>query len=182
MKFAVSQIQKEALHQPFVFSQTLNVAELEKMNNDIRKIEPVQVQGECTLEKNEFIFSLQITGTMILPCARTLVDVDYPFDIHTIEVFLLADALTKEDEENDVYLIEGNVIDLKPCILENIILNIPYRVFSKDEDIQKNAPFKGEGWELTYEEERVENPSKIDEVDPRLKKLKVFLKNEPKDS
>lgn len=181
MKFTVNQIEKHSLLKPFAFDQEVDVSELEAMNNDIREIKPARIRGKCTVEGNEFVFTLNITGVMILPCARTLVDVPYSFDVDTVEIFSTAEYLTDEEIENEIYPVEGDVIDLTPCILENIALAIPYRVFSKDKAAQDHSLLKGEGWELTLEEELDEYEKKEKTIDPRLKKLETLLNNDKRE-
>ena len=60
MKFVLAQLKKSAYKEPFVFEDTVNVPELETMNNDIRHIDEVKVQGTCFFEGDNIIFSLHI--------------------------------------------------------------------------------------------------------------------------
>src|SRR5699024_12194978 len=76
MKFSTTELRNNTVDGPVVFDEMVDVSELENLNNDIRQINPVRVKGICTADKDEFIFSFSIEGKMILPCARTLVDVD----------------------------------------------------------------------------------------------------------
>src|SRR5690625_2387530 len=122
VKFSISELKKKAMDQPFYFDKTVDVTELEKLNNDIRKIEHVKVQGNCYFKNEEIIFSLKIIGTLILPCARTLVDVPYSFNIQATEIFTTSNYLSEEDEENEVHQVDGEVLDLLPVIKENILL------------------------------------------------------------
>src|SRR5699024_3265095 len=143
-------IKKNAHSKPFEFDQEVDISELTSWENDIRRISPVRVQGNCVLDGDQIIFSLDISGEMILPCARTLEDVSYPFQVKEVEVFSESPYYGKEEEENEIHQVQGEVIDLKPCIYENVLLAIPFRVYA-DEDVLQNALVKGEGWELTIE-------------------------------
>ncbi len=173
VKFSIAQLRKSAHQEAFAFDDTVDVSELEVMNNDIRKIDPVHVTGQCFLQGEQFIFDLRIQGELILPCARTLADVPYTLDVRASEIFADSDI---GDEENEIYPIEGEVIDLTPYIKEHILLNIPYRVYSKDALNQENTLTKGQGWEFFTEEEKQEK-----NVDPRLKKLESLLKENKND-
>lgn len=168
MKFSITTLQNETSFGAMTFDEPVNVSELETLNNDIRKISTVQVKGICTMDKDEFIFSFSIQGDMILPCARTLVDVDYPIDIQATEIFSTSLHLDKEDEEDGVHQITGETIDLTPYIKENIILSMPYRVFSNEKALEG-----GDGWSLSTEDEF--NEKKAETIDPRLAKLQNFL-------
>jgi len=171
MKLALGQIRKHAWEEPYTFEDDVDVSEIVEMNNDIRKISPVNVQATCVLQGDEIIVSLNIQGDMILPCARTLVDVPVPVDVKTDEIYSISPYYDEEDEENEIHPVDGEVIDLTPQIKENILLNTPYRVFSEDEEAKKNVPLKGEGWEVISEE------TETDAIDPRMKKLEQLLKD-----
>ena len=169
MKFSVMEMQQKASYEPFVFDEEIDVSELASSNNnDIKEINPVRVKGMCTIDGKEFIFSFSIEGQMILPCARTLVDVPYDLKVHATEIFTTDDVITAEDEEDEVHVIEGEMIDLKPYILERIVLATPYRVFSDQEVLDT-----GDGWSFRLEDEHEEEEAK--KIDPRLAKLGQLL-------
>lgn len=176
MKFTVAQIRKGSYTQPLEFEDTVDVSELETMNNDIRRIEPAQVKASFTVDGEDIIASLKINGKMILPCARTLVDVPYHYDISTAEIFSTSPYVTESDEEDDIHPIQGEVLDLKPYIIENILLDVPFRVFSEEADPKGAAPTEGEGWSIVQEELKEKT------IDPRLKKLESLLKNNKKEN
>ncbi|WP_339227593.1 YceD family protein [Oceanobacillus sp. FSL K6-2867] len=174
MKFTLSQIRKNAVNRPFEFDEIVDVSELETMNNDIRKIKPVRVHGKVDIHGNQFFFSFLIEGEMVLPCARTLVDVPYSFTIKANEMFSTS-SYDDRDEDQEIHLIDGEVLDLTPIIKENILLEVPYRVFSEEPNPEEGAPSKGNGWEFISEVKTEKT------VDPRLKKLESLLKNNKKE-
>ncbi|SDJ74503.1 YceD family protein [Sediminibacillus albus] len=159
---------KQAGSEAYYFEDNVDISEVEKMNNDIRRIEPVHVKGQATMQGNEITFHFTIDGEMILPCARTLVDVPYPFNVDAIEVFSTS-PYYKEEDESEIHPVDGEMLDLEPYIKENVLLEVPFRVFSDDQQVQENALTEGEGWELKSEEK------KADKVDPRLEKLQSLL-------
>ncbi|WP_085992487.1 YceD family protein [Oceanobacillus senegalensis] len=173
MKFTLAEIRKYANHEALHFDDYVDVTELESMNNDIRKIEPVHVHGQCTQRGEQYFFSFTMKGKVILPDARTLVDVPYPFTIKAKEVFTTSLYMTSEDEEQEIHPVDGDTIDLTPYIKENILLELPFRVISDQE--AEDAPFSGEGWEFLSEEQ------KKSKVDPRLQKLQSLLDKKPKE-
>lgn len=175
MKFVVNQLKRSTYNEPFTFDDYADVSELEHMNNDIRRIGLVHVFGQCILQGEQLIFSFKIKGEMILPCARTLVDVPYPFEITADEVFSLSDYYGKEEAENEIHPIDGEVLDFTPYIKENILLDVPFRVFSDDEEAIKNAPVSGEGWDFISDETNEQS------IDPRLKELESLLDHDEKD-
>lgn len=173
MKFSVKKIQADVNHGPISFEQRLDVSELVDLpNNDIRQIDPVQVHGMCVVENDEIIFSFSIEGEMILPCARTLADVTYPFRFRTNEIFTT--KYEKADEEEEIHFIAEDVIDLKPYIFETILLQMPYRVFSDEKVIED-----GDGWAFHTEDTFAKAEAK--KIDPRLAKLQQLLDDKEND-
>lgn len=170
MKFTRSQIHKQAHISPFEFKTTLDMSELVDLPNDLIAIDPVEIEGNVTLSSNErYIFSYKLTGTMILPCARTLAEVKYPFEVNAQEFF----SPHAEEDSEEIKPVDGEVLDLTPYIKENILLELPFRVFSDDKSEAK-APESGEGWAFVSEVEQV------DKIDPRLKQLESFFKDRSK--
>src|SRR5690625_6547969 len=112
---------------------------------------------------------------MILPCARTLVDVLYPFEVQEAEIFTTSSYLSQDDIEDELHPVEGEVIDLMPCIIENVLLAIPFRVFSEDEAALSQAVLQGEGWEYMLESDKEDSQEQGKTIHPRLKKLQSLL-------
>jgi|SRR5690625_4394700 len=173
MLFSVAELKINAMHGPYSFSEKVDVSDIIKLNNDIRKIGLVQVKGFCTIDKSEFIFNFNVSGVMILPCSRTLVDVPYSFSFDATEIFSTEGNINKEDMDEDIQIhqISGDTIDLTPFIKENIILETPYRVISNEEMVDK-----GTGW--TFYTEEMLQQEKEQAIDPRLSKLKKLLNDE----
>ncbi|WP_078595459.1 YceD family protein [Evansella clarkii] len=147
-------------------NETVDVGSIKEIDREIRDIAPVNVTGEAYFTNNSITFQLVIEGKMILPCARTLNDVEYPFDIEATEIFKLNDWATF-DEEEEVHELKDNQVDLLPYVKERILLEKPMRVFSDAEE--GPAPASGKGWELQTKEEESQK------IDPRLKELEKFF-------
>ncbi|TXL67586.1 hypothetical protein FHP05_00790 [Cerasibacillus terrae] len=179
MKFTLGQIKKNTINNTsFYFKEEVDVSDLKQLNDEIRKINSVDVAGNYVMQGEEIIFTFTITGEMILPCARTLVDVKYSFEIDALEIFSISPYYGKEEEEEEIHRIDGEVLDLTPYIKENILLDMPFRVFSQDEKAQNNVPQEGRGWEVVSEENKSEREPSID---PRMKKLQSLLKDNKKE-
>ncbi|MEH7461764.1 DUF177 domain-containing protein [Bacillus thuringiensis] len=164
MKWSIHQLNKYR-HKGLTLDEMVDVTELKNVETDVRDVTPVHVTGRVDFGSNKFTFHLHITGSMVLPCSRTLVDVTLPFDIETTEVFLVS----KEDFETeaDFHYLEGEVLDLLPVIKENILLEIPMQIFS--EDVSEGTPMQGRDWQVISEKSE-EKP-----VDPRLAGLAKFF-------
>lgn len=179
MKFNLSQIKKDTFDGPFTFEETVDIAEIKERDSEIRDVSPLHLHGICDLRNGDVIFSLTMKGKVILPCARTLVDVPFTFEENVVEVFSESPNYGEEEEENEIHQIDGEIIDLMPLIQENVLLAIPYRVFSEDEEAIKATPAKGNGWEYLLEDDYLDQQEKA--IDPRLQKLQTLLDNNKKD-
>jgi uncharacterized protein len=169
VKWHIHQL-KKYLHKPLDIDEVIEVSELKKKNHEIRDVSPVQVTGRADVSSDRATFHLHLTGTLVLPCSRTLVDVELPFDITTTEHFLLQPAEYEVDE--DLHEPQGEVIDLLPVIEENILLEIPMQIFAENPDKEKSAPQAGKDWQVITE---LENEEK---VDPRLAGLANFFEKD----
>lgn len=109
-------------------------------NTDIRRLENLHVSGEISVDYDDDInFNININGRMILPCAVTLVDVPYDFNTN------IEENIGKFEE---IYKNNKNSLEISPILWENIVLEIPIRVVSKD---IKPSNTSGDGWELISE-------------------------------
>lgn len=156
--------------QSFEFDETVELNELTKLNSDIRRISPVRVKGRADIKSKQVSFDFTISGEMILPCSRTLVDVPYPFEISTKELFIFHH--TDDIEDDDVHIVEDDTIDLTPIVKEEILLEIPMQIFCESEQEKGGAPQEGKDWQVISEED------KKNQVDPRLAALEKLLKQD----
>lgn len=140
-------------------SGIINISDDAISNTDIRRISPVKVSGFLYNNDEEYELNINIKGEMILPCARTLKDVKYPFDIDINEII-------DEKNEFDVKIIQ-NRLDIFPIIWQYILVDIPLRVLAPD---AKEKPLQGSGWRLITEDDKKEK------IDPRLEGLSKFIK------
>ena len=133
---------------------------------DIEKTEMLDlkdVKAVGNIVKNsldDYNIHLEVSGKMILQCARTLKPVDYPFNIEIDEVLSEnASEFTKKIKKCE------NTIDILPIVWDNILMEIPMRVISPDADLEK---IEGNGWKLVTEDSG--------NINPELAKLKDLLK------
>ncbi|MFD1018065.1 YceD family protein [Thalassobacillus hwangdonensis] len=170
MKFPLQKL-KQTGQEPFEFDDHVDISELEEMNNDIRHIPPVHVKGYATTQGEEVTFVFTVDGVMTLPCARTLVDVEYRFHVDAVEVFSTS-RYYEEEDESEVHPVDGEMLDLTPYIKENVLLEVPMRVFSENDEAYEKAPQEGKGWQLVTEEPEEKK------IDPRMAKLQSLLDDE----
>lgn len=138
---------------------TITIPEELLENTDIRSISEVNVVGSISDNEEELELNITISGKMILPCARTLKDVDYPFNIEINEII-------DENNDNSLEIIQ-NRLDIFPIIWQNILVDVPLRVLHPD---AKEESLEGDGWRLITEDDMKE------EINPKLAKLSEFIK------
>jgi len=173
LKWTINQLNQLAARKDLMIDEVVDVTDLMELEKSIRDISPVKVTGRADLSSTKASFHLTISGSMILPCSRTLVDVKFPFEIKTTETFLLRQTSEFDlDSNDDVHQVEGEVIDLLPLIKENILIEIPMQIFCDDSNSKDAAPQSGQGWEVITEDD------KKNKIDPRLAGLAKFFEDE----
>jgi len=172
MKWTLSQLQKHRSKE-FPIDEMVNADEIMKIDTTIRKVSPMHITGYADISSSKITFHLRINGYLILPCSRTLVDVNYPINVETTETFLLNGYDYEIDEE--VHQVKNDVIDVMPIIHEILLLEVPMQVFCED-STEEGAPQSGKDWEVIHEHD------KKDKIDPRLAGLAKFFDQEDQTS
>jgi uncharacterized protein len=168
MKWTISQIQKHR-NKDFLIDEFVRMDSIKETDPTIREVSPIHLTGRADISATRVTFHIRIKGHLILPCSRTLVDVNYPIDVETTETLLLNSHDYEADEE--VYQVTGDVIDLEPIIREILLLEVPMQVFCDENAGQEGAPQSGKDWEVIEEQEKTEK------LDPRLAGLAKFFED-----
>jgi uncharacterized protein len=136
---------------------------------DIRRLANVHVIGKLLYEKDtdHILAELKISGTMIVPCAISLEDVDYAFSTSAELIYGFS-----EEDDPDVFLISKDGLDLSEGILNAIWLERPIALVKPG---LKSYP-KGEGWAVMTEADY--QKSKASESDPRLAIFKDYKQHD----
>lgn len=122
--------------------------------------------GHLDSQNDQLIVDYTIKGIMILPCAISLEDVDYPFEITTTSIF----AFYKPDIDEDVIEVKKDVVDLTSVAFQEIMMEVPMRVVKEGATLLKG----GTGWRVVSESDTKQSD---DYIDPRLAKLKDYFKD-----
>ena len=124
-------------------------------NTEIISLDDVIIKGDISYNYNRYDISLDIKGVLALPCSLSLKPVNVPFETH------VEGDLEEILEETSQKL--TNTLDIFPIIWENILMEIPLKVVSED----NNFKTSGDGWRLITEDEP--------KVNLELEKLKDLL-------
>jgi len=168
MKWAIAQLIKQG-SEIFEINELVDFTDILKKNDEIRKLSKVKVTGTGQLQGKKVIFNIHIEGVMTLPCALTLDDVDYPYSMDSVEIFVLDSESYQEGD--DEYLVTGTTVELAPVVWQNIVLQKPLRVVKEGayEELKK------QGIELESEDDLHESIDDKPKVDPRLAVLSKLL-------
>ena len=130
---------------------------------NMRRVESCEVNSNLSYDvhSNLLMADLNVKGKMILPCSISFVDVPISFKTTSKLVY----SFNPVDDDSDIIVIDGEVLDFKPEVLGLIWLEVPAVVISKK---IKELP-SGEGWEVLTEEEF--GRRKDQKIDPRLAKI-----------
>lgn len=169
MKWTLSQLQM-LRNKDYVIDEIVSCDNIKEVERSIREVSPIHVTGNFTMDGSKVTFYLTIEGTLTLPCSRTLVDVQYPVKVDTVEIFVYKPTYEQIDE--DVHQVVGDSIDLLPIIEEILILEVPIQVFSKNEGEIDATMQSGRDWAVVTEQD-LKN-----KIDPRLAKLANFFKED----
>ena len=172
MKWAIPQLSKYRQN-GMPIDEIIQLDNVMNRNSDIRHITPVHVKGFCTFGAGQINCHFQLTGELILPCARTWEDVEFPFDIESDEVFTWSESAKKSDHDN-IHFVEGEVINVDPILEELILLIIPMQVFKEGATVP--TPKNNADWTYLTDDELASQKEKdAQKVDPRLANLAKYF-------
>ena len=118
----------------------------------ITELKNIQIDGELFLDEDDNLnLTGKLTGTMILRDDITLEPVEYNFDTNLEEI------LEKKQ----------NILDITDILWQNILMEIPSKVRSTDEDIN----LEGDGWRVISEERFNQERNKLNNPFANLDEL-----------
>lgn len=177
MKWSLNELQRYQ-DEPLQLDSTLDLSALltERFPEDILAVKPVKISGYLSYDKADVMVTLKVETTITVPSSRSLRPVDLPLSFKYTEFYLGDAEHVKKYEDSDTVIVldDDKMIDLDEAVAENIVLQIPMQVLSKEEQQSNEFP-AGNGWEVISEEEYVANETEPKKVDPRLAKLKELF-------
>lgn len=133
MKWALAQLFRYN-GKPFSYSGEYDFTDYIKDDADILDLSQVKVSGTGRCIKDDhYEFNIHIECVMVLECSVTLEPVNYKINLDVVEEF------DKVESSEDVNIIEGNTIDLKDVVWQDVYLEKPMRIVKAEyESTQKN--------------------------------------------
>lgn len=150
---------KQYLHKPLEFDETVDVKkELMERNPDLLDLSPVRVQGTILYSRGDYAVNATLTATATLPSTRSLVPVTVPMTFEFTETYLSDPDHAEEYELEDLLIpLTSDWLDLMPAVKDNVLLALPLRVLTSEEENATELP-SGANWSLMTEEEAAPLP------------------------
>ncbi|MGM9903726.1 MAG: YceD family protein [Enterococcus sp.] len=185
MKWSLLELRKYQ-ETPLTFHETLDLKKaLMKRDNLVLDVAPVEVEGLVSVDNKGYLVHYTAQTTLTVPSTRSLIPVELPINLDINELFMTPEQYQRREAElpsEEILIIDGAQLDVTESIEDNILLAIPMRVLTDEEERSTNLP-KGQDWEVLSEEEFMRRKMEEAEtkVDPRLAKLSEFFDSTSED-
>ena len=122
--------------------------------DQVLNLEQIQASGQVAYDNGLYLLDYQLSYDITLPSSRSLEPVTLVLTIRFQNFIQEADAALQKElvEENLVLILDGDTINLDESILDNILLNIPLRVLTPEEE-SGQISLSGNDWEVLSEED-----------------------------
>lgn len=150
--FSIYDIQKKAdgIH----FEKNLDVTEhLKARNPEILDLTPIFVRGSVRFEAGFYFLDYDMSYTITLPSSRSLEPVEKAETVSVSEIFVADEALLMDNDVTDkdlVLIAEDEVIRLDDSIADNILLAIPLKILTPEEEANPTL-LSGKDWTVLTE-------------------------------
>ena len=138
------------------FNQELDLLkDLQKRNPEILDLKNVTATGGVAYDTGLYVLDYQLTYTIVLASSRSMEPVELQESYPVTEVFaedVQSEADIEALEEDLILPIEGGKIDLSESVADNILLNIPLKVLTPEEEAGEGF-IEGNDWKILSEEE-----------------------------
>ena len=138
------------------FDQELDLLkDLQKRNPEILDLKNVTATGRVAYDTGLYVLDYQLNYTIVLASSRSMEPVELQESYPVTEVFaedVQSDADIEALEEDLILPIEGGKIDLSESVADNILLNIPLKVLTPEEEAGEGF-IEGNDWKILSEEE-----------------------------
>lgn len=133
---------------------------------------PVLGTGKLLKSGRRFLLNLTYSGLVKLPCDRCLEPFDYEYAgefTRTLENGEAENEVKENEEGEEIWMFEGDSVDLDPIVADDILLNLPLRMICRTDcaGLCRNC-----GQNLNTGSCACE----LDTVDPRMAALQELLK------
>ena len=131
------------------------VQELKERNREVLDIQKIVARGQAQYENGLYFLDYTLTYQITLASSRSMAPVDIVEDYMVHEVFASVEdgSVQKDLLEDDLVLpFEGDTIDLAASVADNVLLHIPLKVLTPEEEAGETMPM-GIDWQVLTEED-----------------------------
>ena len=154
MKLNIQEVRKQP--EGLYFEQTLDLsADLRERNQEILDVKNIVAVGKVQYEERMYFLDYQLSYIIVLASSRSMEPVELAESYPVTEVFMegATNHLDQEVLDDDLVLpIENGEIDLAESVSDNILLNIPIKVLTAEEEAGQGF-VSGNDWQIMTEEE-----------------------------
>lgn len=165
LKWALTELRKNP-KEPFLFSGEADLkTSLMARNDRILDATPVHIEGVITPENfDQFLVSATLQLTLTLPSTRSLEPTQVPLTLDFMELYVSPDQRVGDPEEELVFQLEKDSIDLQKPIEDTILSSLPVKVLTEAEKNGQPMP-SGNDWEMLSEEDYENNREEVEATD-----------------
>ena len=149
------------------FEQNFDLAqELQERNAEILDVKNVTAKGKAQYEEGLYFLDYELSYTLTLASSRSMEPVDLQESYLVNEIFADGQRGGSQQDllgEDLVLPIEGDRIDLAESVADNILLNIPLKILTPEEEAGSEMP-TGNDWQVMTEEEYQQSQKEKKEV------------------
>ncbi len=156
---------------PFSFTAVFTPEEMDFETESAELKSPVEIRGNLTKRIVQTDLEGEISTDIFVECSRCLLPVEkflkFPFDVGYVapEHYTEAKEVELHEDDLEIALFDGQNIDIKELVREQILLNLPVQVFCS-EDCKGLCPKCGANRNL------LDCNCEEKEIDPRWSALK----------
>lgn len=151
--FYIDELQKK---KSLDFEETLAIKEdLLARDPVILDLENVVAKGTIRYEESLFLLTYDLSYDITLASSRSMEPVHLRESYPVSEIFIKSEDLEKQaggEDEDFLLPIEGDGIELAESVADNILLNIPLKVLTPEEEAGAALP-EGKDWQVMTEED-----------------------------
>ena len=163
------------------FDETLDVkAELLERNPEILDLSPVTVSGQVRFEAGLFFLEYELSYEISMASSRSMNPVSWKESYPVLELFVENEAQLKDQDlvdEDLVLVIEGDYLVLDESVADNILLHLPSKVLTPEEEAGQALP-SGQNWTLLTEDEFEEESQKKKDANSPFAQLQGLFDQE----
>ncbi|MBP2622754.1 DUF177 domain-containing protein [Streptococcus oricebi] len=137
------------------FEQSFDLlSDLQERNREILDLKEVLATGKAGYEDGLYLLDYQLSYVITLASSRSMEPVELKESYLVQEVFVEEGNQKSQDllDEELVMPLTGDEIDLQESVADNILLQIPLKVLTAQEEAEESLP-SGQDWQVLSEED-----------------------------